>query len=301
MSLRPHRLLVGLLLSLATWVTVLAIGASWTNTQLLSQTGWASTSRRLIANRHVRRAISAFSVDQAFSAAGIDAAISGVLPGSLASQAEQRLHHAGTDAGETLLSSRPGRRAWDAASDQAEADLIAAVNSPDGRGSVVLNLSPLLRDIVRAVAGSTVARAIPGSSQLFTVRSPTAGRLVVLRPGQLRGLRVGVRTARTLAWALPAIALGLYVLALLLGYGWRARVLSRVGYSLLLAGAVALALRAVLQFPLSAVFVTSSTDRAAVRAAWLIGTSNARTLALGVLIAGAVVAVVSWALRAVSR
>ena len=48
-------------------------------------------------------------------------------------------------------------------------------------------------------------------------------------------------------------------------------------------------------------FVTSSTDRTAVRAAWLIGTSDARTLAIEVLIAGAVVAGVSWILRAVTR
>lgn len=123
----------------------------------------------------------------------------------------------------------------------------------------------------------------------------------MLRPGQLRPLRTGVRTARTLGWALPVITLALYALALLLGYGWRARVLSRIGYSLAAAGAIALALRYVLQFPLSAVFVTSSADRSAVRAAWLIGTSRAETLAIEVLIAGAVVTVISWLLRAATR
>jgi hypothetical protein len=301
MSLRPHRLLVGLLLSLATWSAVAAIGARWTDDQLLSRSGWAATSHRLIADRHVRRAISAFSVNQAFGAAGIDAEISRLLPGSLASAAQQRLRRAGTTAADTVLSTRAGRRAWQRATDQAQSDLLAAVDSPSQRRAVVLNLSPLLSDIVGAVAGSTAAKAIPGSSQVLTVRSSTAGRLVVLRPGQLRGLRTGVSTARTLAWALPVITLGLYALALLLGYGWRARVLSRVGYSLAVAGAIALALRDVLQYPLSAVFVTSSTDRSAVRAAWLIGTSDARTLAIEVLIAGAAVAVVSWALRAVSR
>jgi hypothetical protein len=187
------------------------------------------------------------------------------------------------------------------ATDQAQSDLLAAVDSPGQRRAVVLNLSPLLSDIVGAVADSGAARAIPGSSQVLTVRSPTAGRLVVLRSRQLRGLRTGVSTARTLAWALPVIALGLYALVLLLAYGWRARALSRIGYSLAVAGAIALALRYVLQYPLSAVFVTSSTDRTAVRAAWLIGTSDARTLGIEVLIAGAVVAVVSWVQRAVSR
>jgi hypothetical protein len=299
MSLRPHRLLVGLLLSLATWVAVAAIGARWMGDQLLSRPGWASTSHRLIADRHVRKAIAAFSVDQAFGAAGIDAEISRVLPGSLASDAQQQLRRAGTSAADTVLSTRAGRRAWQQATDQAQSDLLAAIDSPGQRRAVVLNLSPLLSDVVGAVAGSDVAKAIPGSSRVLTVRSPTAGRLVVLRPGELRGLRRGVSTARTLEWALPVIAFGLYALVLLLAFGWRARALSRVGYSLALAGAIALAVRYLLQYPLAAAFVTSSTDRTAVRGAWLIATSNAETLAIEVLIAGAVVAVVGWVLRAV--
>jgi len=293
MSLRPHRLLVGLLLSLATWVAVAAIGARWMDDQLLSRSGWASTSHRLIADRHVRRAIAGFSVDQAFGAAGIDAELSRVLPGSVAGAAKQRLRSAATTAADTVLSTRAGRRAWQRATDQAQSDLLAAVDSPNQRRAVVLNLSPLLSDIVGSVAGSAAARAIPGSSQVLTVRSPTAGRLVVLRPHRLRGLRTGVSTARTLAWALPVIALGLYALVLLLAIGWRARALSRIGYSLAAAGAIALALRYVLQYPLSAVFVSSSSDRTAVRAAWLIGTSDARSLGLEVLIAGGVIAVVS--------
>jgi hypothetical protein len=301
MSLRPHRLLVGLLLSLATWTAVASIGARWIDDQLLSRPAWASTSHRLIADRQVRRAIASFAVDQAFGAAGIDAEISRLLPGGLASTAERRLHRVAASAADRVLSSRAGRSAWQRASDQAQSDLLAAIDSLGARRSVVLNLSPLLRDIVDGVAGSTAARAIPGSSQLLTVRSRTAGRLVLLRPGQLRTLRTGVRTARTLGWALAVITLGLYALALLLGYGWRARVLSRIGYSLAAAGAIALPLRYLLQYPLAALFVSSSADRTAVRAAWLIGTSDARTLAIEVLIAGAVVAVISWVLRAATR
>jgi hypothetical protein len=92
-----------------------------------------------------------------------------------------------------------------------------------------------------------------------------------------------------------------FALALIIAYGWRAAVLSRIGYALAFAGAIALVLRAVLQYPLSAVFVTSSTDRGAVRAAWLIGTSDLRTTAIEVLIAGVGVAVVGWVLRVVAR
>jgi hypothetical protein len=301
MSFRPHRILVSLLLFLATWVTVAAIGVHWIDHQLLSTPNWTRTSRRMIANGPVRRAIADFSVDQAFGAAGIDSAISHVLPGAAATTVQGTLHHVASGESDTLLSTRAGRQAWTRATRQAQADLLSAVRHPGRRQGVVLDLSPLLRDVVQSVAGSSVAEAIPGSSQVLSVRSPSAGRLVVLRPAQLHGLRAGVRTAQTLGWALPLIGLGLFALALIIAYGWRAAVLSRVGYALGFAGAIALALRAVLQYPLSTVFVASSTDRAAVRAAWLIGTSDLRTTAIEVLIAGAAVAVVGWVLRFVAR
>jgi hypothetical protein len=301
MQLRPHRFLVGLLMALATLTAVASIGARWVDGQLLDRHGWASTSPRLIANRQVRQAIARFSVDRAFGAAGIDAELSRLLPGPLAAAAERRLQRVGAGAADAVLSSGAGRRAWQRASVQAGSELLAAVDSPGARRSVVLNLAPLLRDVVGAVAGSGAARAIPGASRLLTIRSHTAGRLVVLRPDELRPLRSGVRTARALGWALPLVTLGLYALALLLGYGWRARVLSRIGYSLAAAGAIALGLRYVLQYPLAGVFVSSRGDRAAVRAAWLIATTHAETLAIEVLIAGAAIAVVSWFLRAASR
>jgi hypothetical protein len=301
MPLRPHRFLVGLLLALATVCAVAAVGARWSTEQLLSRHGWASTSHRLIADARVRRAVAGFSVDQAFGAAGIDATLNRVLPSGLASGIERRLHQAGAGAADRVLSSRTGQRAWQQASRQAQAGLLTAIDTPSSRSAVILDLAPLLRDVVTAVAGTSLARSIPGSSALLSVHSTTAGRLVVLRPGQLSELRSTARTARALAWALPAITLGLFGLALLLGYGWRARVLSRVGLSLVLAGAAALALRVVLQYPLSATLVRSGSDRSAVRAAWMIGTSDARSLALVVLIAGAVITLASWAIRAVWR
>src|SRR5579875_1299455 len=130
MSPRPHRLLISLLLVLATLTGLAAIGARWSSEQLLSRRGWASTSHRLIADSQVRRAVAAFSVYQAFGAAGIDEQLSRVLPGGIASSVERRLHRAGTGAADRLLSSGAGRRAWQRASRQAQADLLAAVDSP---------------------------------------------------------------------------------------------------------------------------------------------------------------------------
>jgi hypothetical protein len=301
MWMRPHRALVGLLLVGATWATLLAVGARWVDHQLLDARRWTATSGQLIANPVVSRAIASFLADRAFGAAGIDAAISGLLPGSAATSAEAKLHGAATDVGTSLLATRPGRATWRSANHQAASGLLRAAKHSGGNRAVVLDLSPLLRDTVRSLAGSTVAQAIPGSSQLLTAQTAGGGRIVVLHAAELGAVSTGVRTSRTLGWALPLIALGLFALALILAHGWRTVVLSRIGYSLMIAGGALLAFRALAQYPLSDVFVSSSLDRAAMRATWLIATSQLRTSAVEVLITGTVIAVGSWVMRVLVR
>src|SRR5579875_613403 len=123
MPLRPHRFLVGLLLTLATWTAVASIGARWVDDQILSRPGWTSTSHRLIENRQVRRAIGRYSVDRALGAGAVEAELSRLLPGAQATQAARRLHRVGASAADTVLSSQAGRRAWQRASDRAQSQL----------------------------------------------------------------------------------------------------------------------------------------------------------------------------------
>jgi hypothetical protein len=299
--LRPHRALVTLILTLATLATIGAAGARWIDTQLLDPGQWTQTSGRLIANPDVRRAISGFAVRSTFRSTGIDSAVDRVLPGAAAGPAKGALHSAAGHASASLLSTGPGRRTWRTANRQAVSGLLTAVDHPERNRGVVLNLSPLLRDIVSSVAGSSVARAIPGGGELLSQPARGAGRLVVLRPDQVRQVRGAVRTVRTLSWALPVIALGLYALGLLLAVGWRLPALSAIGLRLLVAGAVVLGARAALEYALADLSVHSATDRAAVRAAWLIGSSTLRSEAIWLLVGGAVVAAGSWVLRLATR
>jgi hypothetical protein len=299
--LRPHRTLVTLLLTLATLATIAGAGARWIDVQLLNPAHWGDTSGRLIANADVRRAISGFAVGRALGASGIDAEIGRVLPGAAATTAQAALHRAAGAAAAAVLSSGPGRRSWRMANRQAVSGLLAAAADPSRRRGLVLNLSPLLRDIVGSVAGTSAARVIPGSSQLLAVRSPNAGRLVILDPGEVASLRTGVRSVRTLSWVLPLLTLGLYLLGWLLAAGWRTVALTAIGYRLLIAGGVVLGARALLQYVLADVVVGSARNRAGVRAAWLIGSSTLRTEAIWLLVGGAVVAAGSWVLRIAVR
>jgi hypothetical protein len=104
-----------------------------------------------------------------------------------------------------------------------------------------------------------------------------------------------------LSWALPALALALFVFSLLLASGWRLIALSSIGYRLLVAGGVVLLVRVLLRSVVADAVVGSGIDRAGVRAAWMIGSSTLRTEGIWLLIAGAVVAGGSWALRLLAR
>ena len=299
MGHRSHRAPVNLLLLLATVATIAAAAARFLDTQVLSAPRWTQTSGRLIADPAVRRAVAAFAVRHAF--AGVETGSSGGLPGAAATIAERELRRVAAGAARSVLSSAGGRRAWRDANREAVSGLLGAVDHPRPGETVTLALTPLLNDIVRGVARNPVVRAIPHSATVLAAATPDAGRLVILAPARVRDARAGVRVVRVLGWALPLGALALFGLGLALAGGWRRRALSRIAYGLLIAGGAVLGLRAGLQFPLADAVVHSAGDRAAVRGAWLIATVALRSEAIGLLVAGGVLAVGSWLARALGR
>jgi hypothetical protein len=275
--------------------------ARWVDQQILSTPHWTSTSSRLIADSPVRRAIARYLVDQTFSAAGIDDALQTALPASLANQAEGRLRGSASGLSSNVLGTRAGRNVWRDANRQAQSQLLRAVDHPRPGQRVVLDLTPLLRDVVRELAGGPVASAIPGSSQILQVQTAGAGRLTVLSPSQLSGLRAAVKVTRFLSWALFVAALALFAFTMLMSRAKWTVSLSRVGYAILIAGGIVLVGRWLLQYPLASLAVDSGTNRAAVRGAWIIGTSQLRNTGIGILVVGGVVAVGSWVARALAK
>jgi hypothetical protein len=151
------------------------------------------------------------------------------------------------------------------------------------------------------MADSSIAQQVPGAAGVLRSPHPHAGRLTVLSARQARPVRSAVSLVRVLAWALWAGAAAAFLLALLLASGRRADTLSRIGYRLVFSGAIVLLVRWVFQFVFADLVATLGADRAALRAGWMGVTADLRTLALGVLVAGAIVAVASWGQRLVSR
>ncbi len=300
-SRSSHGFLVALALVLGTLATIGGAGARWIDRQTLDTATWVHTASRLIADPQVRRGVADYAVREALTANGIDSELHRLLPAAVADRVQATVHRTATQLAGGVLVSGPARRAWRIANRQAQTELLSVLEDPrPGHETVTLALGPLLHDLLQALAGSTVAHAIPGAGRLLSAQSPTAGRLVVLRPDRVRTLRGDVSTVRTLAWALPALALAAFLVALAIASGRRGATLSRIGYCLILAGALVLIARPLLRSPIADALVSGSIDRTAVGAGWMIATSQLRNLGEAVVVGGGVVAVVSWALRALS-
>lgn len=70
---RAHRFLVSMLLVLATIITVPAAFAVWINRQALNTANWSSTSGKILENRQVQTALSAYLVNDLFHNVNVSA------------------------------------------------------------------------------------------------------------------------------------------------------------------------------------------------------------------------------------
>ena len=295
-----HRFLVAVLLSLATLATIAGLGARWLDDQVLSTSGWTHLSGSLLDNKAVRTAVANYAVQEAFTRGGIDSALDRSLGPTAGKAAALPLRAAAPAVAGQVLRSRAARRAWRRANRSAQSELLRALDGPRPR-PVVLDLRPIVTDVLHGMAATSAARSIPGAVGVLTAPGDRGGRLTILSAHQAKPLRSFVSVVRTLAWALWAVAAAMFALSLLLASGRRTRTLSRIAYRLIFAGVLVLVVRWVLQYVFADSVGTLASDRAGFRAGWLTATADLRTLAIDVAAAGVVVLLVSIAARLAAR
>jgi hypothetical protein len=103
-----------------------------------------------------------------------------------------------------------------------------------------------------------------------------------------------VRILRTLAWALAAIAIVLYALAIYLAGGRRRETLRAVGIALIFVGAVVLFARRISGNYVVGALTSTAASEPAAQATWSIGTSQLVEVAHALLIYGVVIMVGVW-------
>jgi hypothetical protein len=286
---RRHGGLMTLLLVLAVVLTLGAVTAIWLDRQALSNRGWTNTSSAVLENPQVRTAVADELVTQLFQRADVDQQLSSAL-GPLAPAAEQQLRALATRVAITTLQTKPVKRAWRVANSQAHRQLVADVEHGRDR-DVYLQLTPIVNRLLDALRASPPVQALPSAVRdLLSIRIGDAGRIRVLRADQVRKVRVAINTIRNLVLVLSLLAAICFVLAIAVATGRRLRAIAYVGACLIVSGALLLVARALIGPALADSLVPASApaNRAAVRATWLIGTTQLRTAAIIALVAGGV-------------
>ena len=80
---RAHRFLVPVLLVLATIIGIPAAFAVWVNRQALNTSNWSSTSGKVLEDKKVQTALSAYLVHELFTNVNVSADLQQVLPKQL--------------------------------------------------------------------------------------------------------------------------------------------------------------------------------------------------------------------------
>jgi hypothetical protein len=277
------------LLVLALLLTLGAAVAIWLDRQALSNRGWTNTSADLLETPQIRTAVADQIVAQLFARANVDRELSGAL-GPLAPPVEQQLRSLGTRLAVTTLETKPVQRAWRVANSQAHRQLVADIEH-DRNQDVYLQLTPIVNQVLDAWRASHTIQALPSVvRQLLDIRVGDAGRIKILRADQVRGVRVAVNAIRNLVLVLSLLAAICFVFSIAVATGQRLRAIAYVGVCLAVCGGVLLAARALIGPALADHLVPASApaNRAAVRAAWLVGSTQLRTSAIIALVIGGV-------------
>ena len=295
---QSHRLLVAVLLVLATLAVIVGSFAVWVDRQLLDTSDWTDTSAHLIVNPTIRQTVSTFVVDEVFHDTKLDR-LSESDPASKRATRRVKRFAAGLVAHE--LDTAGGMKTWRVANRQAHHELLRILDGDhtlvsQRGGDVVLNLGPLVDDVTKGLANepaiATLIANDPG--ELLSGLVPHAGRVVIMRSTQLQDAQDGVNAIRGLAVVLPVAALVMFAVAVLLARAWRRRVIHRIGWCLIVAGGCVLALRLLLGPRLVDSLITVGWARPAAKDAWLIATTDLRSAAYITIAVGIVIVIVAW-------
>lgn len=280
---------MALLLALGMVLTLGASVAIWLDRQALSDAGWTDTSGQLLRDPTVRSAVGDEIVTQLFERTDLESRLHSSV-GPLASPAAAELHTAAGQAAVTLLGTPQVQQAWRDANSEAHRQLVADIEHDRNR-DVSLQLGPLLQGLLRQLRRSEPIKGLPVVGGLLDgVQIGDAGKVTVLRADQVARVRVAINTIRNLVLVLSLLAGICFAIAVAVAVGRHLRALAYVGGCLAACGGILLGLRALAGPVLVDALVpdASSLDRAAVRATWLVATTQLRTCAIVLLVVGGV-------------
>jgi hypothetical protein len=286
---RTRRIVVWVLVVLASVLAVVAIMTTWVKRQMLDNAAWNKATTQVVQDPKVQNAIATYAVNQLYTHVNVGQALSDRLPPNLkplGAPLAGALEQPATQ-GVALLLQRPRvQKLFIQASSIAHQKLINVLENKTGygistgSGEVTLNVHQMIVEI-----GTEL-----GLPQSALAKLPaTAGNLTLMKSNQLAAVQAGVQATRVLsAWLLVGV-LVLYGIAIWLARGARRATLRNAGIGLALVGILVLVLRKLLGN-----YITSSLAKPGYEPAthrlWLIGTSILGQIGAATLLYGAIAA-----------
>jgi hypothetical protein len=313
---RAHRVLVPILLVLASLALLTGAFAVWVHRQALNTENWKTTSSKLLADKQVQAALAPYLVDQLFTNVDVTGAIQQRLPSNLqvlAGPATAGLRQLADRAAPKLLA-RPGvQEAWVTANAATHRQLLRVINGggrvvSTGGGKVTLDLNALVTQLAADLGvSSQVAAAqdkLQGTAgtqakaqlqQRLNVTVPaSSGRLVIMRSDDLKMAQDVAGAVKSLAIVLPALAILLFALAIWLARGRRRQALRSAGWCFVAVGLLLLLVRRIGGNEIVDSLVKVPSNEAAVHQVWTIATSLLYAIAVALIVYGVAFALAAW-------
>ena len=313
---KAHRVLVPLLLVLATVFGIAGAFAVWANRQALNTTNWASTSGKVLEDKEVQTALSAYMVRELFRNVDVSGSLQKALPAQLqplAGPAAAGLQQLAGQVAPRVLASPQAQAAWVAANVAAHRQLLKVLNGGGAvvstqSGVVTLNLHELVSELAATLGvsdqlaaarsklqGSAGQSARGAAQQKLGITLPPAnGQLVILRANQLSTAQDIANGVKGLAIVLPGIAFLLFALAVYLARGRRRRTLRMTGWCFVLIGVALLLIRRIAGDAVVDGLVKVASNKPAVHDVWSIATSLLYDIAVAMIVYGLVIVAAAW-------
>jgi hypothetical protein len=288
-----HRILVRVILVVATVLAIFSIFAVWANRQLMNPTNWAKTSTALLQKQTIRTALSGYLIDQLYANVDVQAQLKSGLPPQLAPLAgpiSGALHNLAEQGAEKALEAPRVQSAWENANRTADEALVTIVKGGGSRvqingGTVSLNLREIVAKLAtRLGLPSGIAEKLP----------PSVANLKIVTSNQLGLARNLAKALHALALLLTILTFALYVLAMYLARGHRRRTLLWVGSSLVFAGLIVILGRKIGQGQLVSAITTDASVEPAANDAYSVATSLLVQVASAAIIIGIPVILSAW-------
>ena len=240
---KKRRILVWVLVVLATVLALVSILTTWVNRQMLDNTAWNKATTQVIQDPQVQTALGGFMVNQLYENIDVAQALQQHLPPALKPLAPQLAGalQGPAERAVTLLLQRPRvQNTFIQASSVAHEKLVNVLENKTGHGIstgngvVTLNAHELVVEV-----GTQL-----GLSPDVLARLPNkAGTITLMKSDQLSAAQTGVRAVHVLSiWLLIGV-LVLYGFAIYLARGARRATLRNAGLGLALVGLITLVIR----------------------------------------------------------